>query len=61
MSVIQLDERRKPKPVKAPVFTGNGYFCTQCDSDVFRIFDSGRVHCSKCGAQMNNLFISKWP
>lgn len=47
------------KPRKAAVPTGNSWFCTRCDSDTFRVFATGNIHCSNCGAQMRNLFAEK--
>jgi hypothetical protein len=44
---------RTPKP--APVSPPAGerlYFCTACDSERFRIFESGAVRCGHCDAEL---------
>jgi DNA-directed RNA polymerase subunit RPC12/RpoP len=35
------------------------YFCMRCDSDQFRLYSGGEVHCAKCGSLMQNLSIGE--
>jgi hypothetical protein len=45
----------------APVTPGSRYFCTRCDTDEFRLGESGSVHCAACGAYMRNLAVHRKP
>lgn len=58
--IVQLDSYRKarksacsPKTPDAPRF-----FCRSCDSDQFKLYASGTVHCAKCAALIRNIEIS---
>ncbi len=63
--IVKLSEYRKPAPGTA---RGRGnasagalaphYFCLRCDTDQFRLFPAGAVHCAQCGALMRNLGVS---
>ena len=33
------------------------YFCLRCDTDHFKLFPAGTVHCAQCGALMRNLRV----
>lgn len=37
------------------------FYCVTCDTDLFRIYSSGYVHCGNCGAQITNLRGVKQP
>jgi hypothetical protein len=34
------------------------YFCQRCDTDQFKLYPGGSVHCSHCGALMRNITVS---
>jgi ribosomal protein L37AE/L43A len=34
------------------------YFCLRCDTDDFKLYSSGVVHCSHCGALMRNITVA---
>lgn len=34
------------------------YFCQRCDTDQFKLYPGGSVHCAHCGALMRNITIS---
>lgn len=58
--VIRLaDIKKKQAPVvervEAPEPDAEHYFCMRCDSDQFRLYAKGEVHCAKCGSLMANL------
>jgi len=65
MNVVQLDQYRKARqPVRPQVSVSSvpdaeHYFCMRCDSDNFRLFAGGEVHCAKCGSLMQNLGIGE--
>ena len=43
----------RPKTAPASPSTGERlYFCTACDSERFRIFESGAVRCGHCDAEL---------
>ena len=60
-NVVRLDDYRKarkplrtqPAPPDAP-----RYFCLSCDSDHFKLYASGSVHCAHCGALIRNIAAS---
>ena len=54
-NVVALPVRKH----KAPAPIGNQWFCTRCDSETFRVFSTGNIHCANCGARMRNLFAEK--
>jgi hypothetical protein len=46
---------RTPEPETAPVSPPTGemlYFCRACDSERFRIFESGVVRCAQCDGEL---------
>lgn len=65
MNVVQLDQYRKARqPARLPVAVSSmpdteHYFCMRCDSDHFRLYAGGEVHCAKCGSLMQNLGIGE--
>jgi hypothetical protein len=45
-----------PPPKAAPASPSSGemlYFCRACDSERFRIFESGVVRCAQCDAELH--------
>lgn len=34
------------------------YFCLRCDTDQFKLYPGGTVHCAHCGALMRNITVS---
>jgi DNA-directed RNA polymerase subunit RPC12/RpoP len=42
--------RALPQPAAEPC-----YFCTHCGSELFRIVESGLVHCAGCSARIRNV------
>lgn len=44
---------------EAGVKPGPHYFCTRCESDRFKLFSSGVVHCAQCGALMRNITVAE--
>ena len=64
MNVVQLDQYRKARQPVRPVSISatpdtEHYFCMRCDSDHFRLYAGGEVHCAKCGSLMQNLGIGE--
>jgi ribosomal protein L37AE/L43A len=64
MNVVRLDEYRKARqqpvrPRASSAADAEHYFCMRCDSDQFRLFAGGEVHCSKCGSLMQNLCVGE--
>ncbi len=57
------DERkagqRAPAAPQAGIKPGPHYFCTRCESDRFKLFSSGMVHCAQCGALMRNITVAE--
>ena len=46
-------ESHRPKTAPAAPATGERlYFCTACNSERFRIFESGAVRCGHCDAEL---------
>ena len=37
------------------------YFCQRCDTDQFKLYASGAVHCASCGALIRNILVSAGP
>jgi hypothetical protein len=31
------------------------YYCMRCDSELFRVLESGRVRCGRCSADIQNV------
>jgi hypothetical protein len=57
-NIVRLDDYRKArKPVpKAP--DAPRFFCLSCDTDQFKLYASGSVHCASCGALIRNIGVS---
>jgi DNA-directed RNA polymerase subunit RPC12/RpoP len=60
--VVRLFERRPGTPVlrpRADPRSGLEYYCERCESEEFRLYTAGTVHCARCGARMANLQVLK--
>jgi hypothetical protein len=59
-NIVRLDDyrkARKPAPGrKAP--DAPRFFCLSCDTDQFKLYASGSVHCAACGALIRNIGVS---
>jgi len=60
-NVVRLaDYLKRRKVARRPVATQDGgpqYYCLRCDSDDFKLYASGSVHCAHCASLMRNLLI----
>jgi hypothetical protein len=67
--IVSLSEYRKagsPRrergaataPLHAKAQSAPHYFCLRCDTDQFKLFPAGTVHCAHCGALMRNITVS---
>jgi ribosomal protein L37AE/L43A len=67
--IVDLSQYRKarkapPRRDIAPVSAYKPephFFCQRCESEQFKLFSSGEVHCDNCGARMRNLSVSDTP
>ena len=61
-NVVRLADylkRRKVSRRHVPVQDGGAqYYCLRCDSEDFKLFASGTVHCTHCGSLMRNLAVA---
>jgi hypothetical protein len=64
--IVRLSEYRKPAAARravAPAATPGAaegaphYFCLRCDTDQFKLYPGGIVHCAHCGALMRNISV----
>lgn len=64
--IVRLSEYRKPAAARrsaAPTATRGAaegaphYFCLRCDTDRFKLYPGGTVHCAHCGALMRNISV----
>jgi hypothetical protein len=59
-NILRLDDYRKARkparPAKAP--DAPRFFCLSCDTDQFKLYASGGVHCASCGALIRNIEVS---
>jgi len=63
-NVIRLSERRRrEKPAQRAIAPepASQYVCLRCETDRFRLYASGMIHCAHCGALMRNLLVSASP
>jgi ribosomal protein L37AE/L43A len=66
-TIVNLSDYRTPRQaqrrdVPAPdagIKPGPHYFCTRCETDRFKLFASGTVHCAHCGALMRNIAVAE--
>ncbi len=52
-------DRSDARAPEAGIKPGPHYFCTRCESDRFRLFSSGTIHCASCGALMRNIGVAE--
>lgn len=52
-------QKRDVAAPEAGAKPGPHYYCTRCETDRFRLFSSGTVHCAQCGALMRNIAVSE--
>ncbi len=57
--VAAARDLRDSRAPDAGIKPGPHYFCTRCESDRFRLYASGSVHCGSCGAVMRNVAIAE--
>jgi hypothetical protein len=59
-NIVRLDDyrkaRKRPRVPKAP--DAPRFFCLSCDTDQFKLYASGSVHCASCGALIRNIGVS---
>jgi hypothetical protein len=59
--VCMAEHRRRRKPAERAIAareTGSYYFCLRCETDRFRLYATGLIHCAQCGALMRNLLVN---
>ena len=61
--VVRLSDFRKPEKAvqssrRAPD-EEPGYYCMRCDADLFKLFPSGLVKCTNCGAAIRNILVTE--
>lgn len=61
MSAVVLPFVGKPKAAASTAKSEATYYCLRCSGDTFKALENGRMHCAKCGAGMNNIFVSTKP
>ena len=63
--VVQLAEYRQRREARQPRLpaadTVPHYYCQRCDTDHFKLFSAGAVHCASCGALIRNIVVSPSP
>ena len=56
--------RASRKSARAPDAAADSvphYFCQRCDTDQFKLYASGAVHCACCGALIRNILVNPGP
>lgn len=60
--VLNLSEYRKQRASAAPEpqapDSRPSYYCLRCNSDRFKLYPSGEIHCAHCGALMQNIEVA---
>ena len=64
--VVRLDEYRLRREARHPARVPANdiqphYYCQRCDTDRFKLYAAGAVHCASCGALIRNLVVSPSP
>jgi hypothetical protein len=57
-NIVCLDEYRKQRNRARAVMQAPDaprYFCLTCDTDHFKVYASGTVHCAACGSLIRNI------
>jgi hypothetical protein len=60
-NIVRLDDyrkARKPAPSLAKAPDAPRFFCLSCDTDQFKLYASGTIHCASCGALIRNIEVS---
>ena len=63
-NIVRLDEYRKQRKgaagrLQAP--DAPRYFCLTCDTDHFKLYAAGTVHCAACGSLIRNVHLLASP
>lgn len=63
-NIVRLDEYRKQRKgargdTQAP--DAPRFFCLTCDTDRFKLYACGAVHCASCGSLIRNVQILGTP
>jgi hypothetical protein len=59
-NIVLLDDYRKQRKgarADAQAPDAPRYFCLTCDTDQFKLYASGTVHCARCAALIRNVQI----
>lgn len=60
--VVRLSDFRKPaKALRSHAASPDpepAYYCMRCDADLFKLFPSGLVKCTHCGAVIRNILVT---
>lgn len=60
-TIFKFDDFRKKEKQQvletAGIKPGPHFFCTRCETDRFKLFSAGTVHCAHCGALMRNITV----
>ena len=62
--ILRLSEYRRLQKKTSPGSDrlppeGPQYFCLRCDGNEFRLFATGNVQCSRCGAMIRNVTVAE--
>ena len=59
-NIVRLDDYRKTrKPARQPKAPdAPRFFCLSCDTDQFKLYATGSIHCAACGALIRNIGVS---
>lgn len=59
-NILRLDDYRKTRRRGRPANTPDAprFFCLSCDTDQFKLYATGSVHCAACGALIRNIGVS---
>jgi hypothetical protein len=61
MNVVNLTEYRKAQAAvkKQRCPDEDRYFCLRCETDAFKLYETGAIHCLNCGALMRNIRVAE--
>ena len=63
--VVRLaDYRRRRELREARFHAGDSvphYYCQRCDTDQFKLYATGAVHCGRCAALIRNIVVKLSP
>jgi hypothetical protein len=63
-NIVRLDEYRKQRKGGSSVSQAPDaprYFCLSCDTDHFKLYAAGSVHCATCGSLIRNVQVFGTP